>query len=154
MMRQNKYKFLSARRFYIPKPGKQALRPLGIHNSDDNVVQEAIRIILETIYEPRFLDVSHGSRPGKSRHTALHQVERQFDGMKWLIEDDFKSAYDSVDHGKLLNLLRKSINDERFILLIKRALDAEYIERPHKTITSLIGIPQGSIISPILFNIY
>ncbi|MFN9903312.1 MAG: reverse transcriptase/maturase family protein, partial [bacterium] len=93
---------------------------------EDKVVQEVIRMILEVIYEPRFSSRSHGFRSGKSCHTALREVEQKFDRIKWLIEGDMdiKSAYDTVDHGILLNLLRKTINDERFILLIKRALTA------------------------------
>jgi group II intron reverse transcriptase/maturase len=166
LMRQNKYEFKPARKMYIPKPGKKTLRPLGISNSnghlyiyiEDKVVQEVIRMILEVIYEPRFSSRSHGFRSGKSCHTALREVEQKFDRIKWLIEGDMdiKSAYDTVDHGILLNLLRKTINDERFILLIKRALTAGYTEQALRPRTSIIGIgtPQGSIISPILFNIY
>lgn len=154
LMRENKFEFRPARRIYIPKPGTSQLRPLGIPNATDKLVQEIIRLILETIYEPSFSENSHGFRPQKSCHTALKQVETQFNGVKWLIEGDIEGAYDNVDHKILLKLLKQRINDERFIILIKKALKAGYLEYQKKSMTSFIGTPQGSIISPILFNIY
>lgn len=154
LMREKKFEFKPSRRIYIPKPGKKSLRPLGIPNATEKIVQEVIRMILEAIYEPTFSESSHGFRPQRSCHTVLKQIETQFDGVKWLIEGDIKAAYDTVDHKVLIKLLRRRINDDRFIQLIKKALEAGYLERPNRHITSLIGTPQGSIISPILFNIY
>lgn len=154
MMRLTKYEFQPARKIDTPKLGKKTFRPLEIPNFNDKVIQEIIRMILEAIYEPRFSNRSHGFRPGKSCHTALREIKQKFNETKWLIEGDIKSAYDTVNHEILFNLLRQSINDERFILLIKKALKAEYIEQASKPITSLIDNPQESIIFPILFNIY
>lgn len=154
LMRENRYEFQPARRILIPKPGKKTLRPLGIPNATDKIVQEVLRMILEAIYESSFSENSHGFRPQRSCHTALKQIETQFDGVKWLIEGDIKAAYDTVDHKVLLGLLKCRIDDTRFISLIKKALQAGYMERGEKALTSLIGTPQGSIISPLLFNIY
>lgn len=152
-MREEKFEFSPSRRIYIPKPGKKTERPLGIPNPLDKVVQEIIRMILEAIYEPNFSDNSHGFRPNRSCHSALRQIEHEFDGIKWAIDGDIKGAYDNINHGVLLNLLRKRIRDERFLSLISKALKAGYLYNS-QPILALIGTPQGSIVSPILANIY
>jgi group II intron reverse transcriptase/maturase len=155
-MRNNTFDFHPARRILIPKLRKNTFRPLGIPNATDKVVQEALRTILEAIYESSFSENSHGFRPNKSCHSALRQVEQTFHGIKWLIEGHIKAAYDTVDHKVLLKLLRLRVKDERFIQLIHKALKAGYgyLEKAETPIPSIIGTPQGSIISPILFHIF
>jgi len=153
-MRKDSYQFKPAKRIYIPKPGKKEKRPLGIPSSEDKLVQEVLRMILEAIFEPIFSSKSHGFRLNKSPHTALREVRSNFGGMTWVIEGDIKGAYDNVDHKVLLNAIRTKISDERFISLIKRSLKAGYMEFRKPIIQPLFGTPQGSIISPILFNIY
>lgn len=152
-MQENKFEFAPSRRILIPKPGKKTERPLGIPNPIDKVVQEVIRMILEAIYDSSFSNNSHGFRPNRSCHSALRQIEKQFDGIKWAIEGDIKGAYDNIHHGVLINLLRKRIQDERFLSLISKALKAGYLYK-EEPVFSLIGTPQGSIVSPILANIY
>lgn len=154
MMRNMNFEFRPARRILIPKPGKKKLRPLGIPNATDKIVQEVLRMILEAIYEPSFSENSHGFRPQKSCHTALRQVEQEFDGTKWLLEGDIEGAYDTVNHKVLLKIMRRRIDDDRFLGLIKKALQAGYLVGARGLLRPLIGTPQGSIISPILFNIY
>jgi group II intron reverse transcriptase/maturase len=142
-----------ARRKYIAKENSDKKRPLGIPSGDDKLVQEVIRMILESIYEPTFRESSHGFRPRKSCHTALLKIQATFTGAKWFVEGDIKACFDSFDHHVLIDLLRKRINDEAFIALMWKFLKAGYMEQweYHKTYS---GVPQGSGMSPVLANIY
>lgn len=142
-----------ARRVYIAKKNSKKKRPLGIPSTDDKLIQEVIRMILEAIYEPTFSNNSHGFRPKRSCHTALKEVVTLFTGAKWIIEGDIKACFDSFDHHVTINLLRKRIKDEAFISLMWKFLRAGYMEQwvYHTTYS---GSPQGSGMSPILSNIY
>ncbi len=110
-------------------------------------------MILEAIYEGSFEHTSHGFRPGRSCHTALISIQKSFTAVKWFIEGDIKGFYDNIDHDVLIGILRERIADERFLRLIRKFLNAGYIEDWvfHRTYS---GTPQGGIVSPILANIY
>jgi len=151
-IKDHSYQPTPVKRTYIPKSnGKK--RPLGVPSFDDKLLQEVIRLILESIYEPTFSKQSHGFRPNKSCHTALTYVQRNFTGTKWFIEGDIRGCFDTIDHHILMRILRKRIADERFLDLLWKFLRAGYMENwiYHNTYS---GTPQGSIISPILANIF
>jgi group II intron reverse transcriptase/maturase len=152
-LKAGKYRFKLVRRVYIPKPGKKGERPLTISSPRDKIVQQAIYLILNVIYEPSFLNLSHGSRPNKGTHTALKDIKTKFQGVKWCIEANIESNFSNIDHKILLNLLSKRIVCSKFLALIKKSIKTGYME-DKKFIAFSKGLPQGNVTSPILNNIY
>ena len=149
---------LPVRRVEISKGfGKKGTRPLGIPALKDRIVQSAIKLVLEAIYEPIFAEESHGFRPNKSCQTAITRIiPMKYD---WVVEGDIKGCFDNINHGKLLDILRRRIKDEKLILLIGLFLKCGYcigfgINGTYPKFETLNGTPQGGIVSPILANIY
>jgi len=124
----------------------------------DKVVQEAMRLILEAIYDSPygsyFHETSHGFRSNHSCHTALREFRGKWSAVNWLIEGDIRACFDELDHHILVHTLRKKIHDERFLNLIWKLLNAGYMDLHGRKKESLVGSPQGGILSPILANAY
>jgi group II intron reverse transcriptase/maturase len=135
----------------LSKPGK---RPITIGSPREKVVQKAIQLVLTELFEPTFLDTSHGFRPGRSCLTALKMVDQHFRNGKWVIEADLTKCFERIPHVTLLAVLRQTIKCTKTLALIKSGLKAGYIHVGKLVSGELMGIPQGSILSPLLSNIY
>lgn len=153
-MREMSYRHQPLRRIHVPK-GKGKTRPIGISTTEDKIVQGALREILEAIWEQDFRDCSHGFRPGRKAHDALQTLNREARSGKVnvILEADVQSFFDDVDRPMLREMLQKRIADKSFMRLVGKCLKAgvmegEVFSRPDA------GTAQGSIVSPILGNIY
>ncbi len=150
-VRQERYQWQPARRTYVPKKnGKK--RPLGLPVWSDKLLAEVIRSILDAYFDGTFSDHSHGFRAERGCHTALREIYRTWKGTTWIIEGDIADCFGSLNHDLILSALAEHIQDGRFLNLIKKLLDAGYMEE-WKLNKTLSGVPQGSILSPVLSNI-
>jgi group II intron reverse transcriptase/maturase len=152
-LKAGKFNFTPARRVYIPKRDKDELRPLGVVSPRDKVVQHAMLMVLEAIFEPSFLDTSHGFRPRKGCHTALKKVKETFSNINWVIEGDISKCYDTINHQILLGFIRKRINCDKTLSLISKSLRNPYKDNG-RLIYPKVGTFQGSPLSPLLCNIF
>jgi group II intron reverse transcriptase/maturase len=148
-----RYRHQPIRRVHIPKE-RGKTRPIGISCTEDKVVQAAVREVLEAVYEPIFREVSYGFRPGRSAHDALRALDRMLlSGVKWIVEADIESFFDSIDRSMLMEMLRARVADGSLLRLIGKCLhvgvlDGEEFSKPEE------GTAQGSVLSPLLGNVY
>lgn len=149
------YRPQPARRTYIPKPGSEKKRPLGVPCFEDKLVQRAVAGVLEQIYEADFLDCSYGYRPGRRCHQALDLLGRTIQRQKvsYVVEADIRGFFDHVNHEWLLKFLKVRVGDERLVRLIWRMLKGGVMEEG-LTHASEEGTPQGGSLSPVLSNVY
>jgi RNA-directed DNA polymerase len=148
------YRAQPSRRAWIPKPdGRQ--RPLGIASLEDKIVQQAVLWVLQSIYEQDFLGFSYGFRPGRSQHEALDALSVAITSKRvnWILDADIEGFYDAIDHAWLIKFLEHRIGDRRILRLIRKWLRAGVSEDGEWSRTT-VGSPQGSVISPLLSNVY
>ena len=154
-LKSKSWRPLPVRRSYIPKPGKQEKRGLGIPDVESKLVQVAIKNILEAIFEPCFSDTSFGFRPNRNCHQAIRLLNDEV--MKkqtnYIVEVDIRKFFDRVEHYWLLRCIEERIGDPNFIWIIRKLLQAGVME-DGIYYDSVMGTPQGGIASPILSNIY
>lgn len=141
------------RRVWIPK-ASGGQRGLGIPDVIDRMVQEAVRRVLEPLYEPTFHESSHGFRPGRSCHTAIAEARSHVDeGNEWVVDLDLKNFFDQVCHQRLMSRLAQRVEDKRLLVLIGRWLKAEVVMPDGVKVSRDEGVPQGGPLSPLLSNI-
>jgi len=148
------YRAQPSKRIYLPKPdGRQ--RPIGIAALEDKLVQQALRMVLEQIYEEDFLGFSYGFRPGRSQHNALDALAVGLRQRKvnWVLDADIRGFFDTINHEWLIKFLEHRIADKRVIRLVKKWLRAGISEDGEWSKTT-IGTPQGAVISPLLANVF
>jgi len=154
-LKEKRYQARLIRRRNIAKPGGKH-RPLGIPVIGDKLVQTAAAQILSAIYEQDFLPCSHGYRRGKGpQRAALELSQRLHRGrFRWIVDADITGFFDHIDHDWLIRMLEQSINDRRFLNLIRKWLKAGILEEDGKVVYPVTGTPQGGVISAVLANIY
>lgn len=149
------YRAPPVRRVHIPKGDGSQTRPIGIPTFEDKVLQRAVAMVLEAVYEQSFHDFSYGFRPGRSAHQACEELRRMTVRMAggWVLEVDIKKFFDTLDHEHLRNILSQRVRDGVILRLIGKWLNAGVLEGQSLSHPEA-GTPQGGVISPLLANIY
>src|SRR5918992_1189639 len=153
-LREGRWRPLPARRVFIPKPGRDELRPLSIPAVRDRIVQAAARIGIEPIFEADMLECSYGFRPRRSAHDALQVlIDEAWDGRRWVAESDVSDCFGAIAHDGLMSAIEERIVDRHVLKLLRELLRAGVME-DGSVMRSGAGTPQGGVISPCLCNVY
>jgi group II intron reverse transcriptase/maturase len=153
-LKAGRWRPLPARRVFIPKPGRQERRPLSIPTVRDRVVQAAVKIVIEPIFEADMLECSFGFRPGRSAHDALQiVVDESWSGSRWVAESDIANCFEAIPHEGLMSAIEERIVDRHVLKLLRAMLRAGVLEDGSVKRTGS-GTPQGGVISPVLCNVY
>lgn len=149
------YRAPPVRRIHIPKGDGTQTRPIGVPTFEDKILQRAVAMLLEAIYEQDFLDCSYGFRPKRSAHQAVERVQNETMRMQggWVLEVDIKNFFDTLDHAHLREILRRRVRDGVLLRLIGKWLNAGVMEAGQMS-SPEAGTPQGGVISPLLANVY
>src|SRR6266581_1496401 len=153
-LREGRYRPLPARRVFIPKPGTSEQRPLSIPPVRDRIVQAAVKIVLEPVFEADFLPVSFGFRPRRPAHDALQVlIDECWRGRRWVVETDIASCFSAIPHDQLMQAVEERICDQPVLKLLRVMLRAGVMEdgQVRRPVT---GTPQGGVISPVMCNVY
>ena len=154
LLKEKRYTPSPVRQVLIPKPNSEDLRPLGIPTIRDRVIQQAIKRIIEPIFEAKFKDVSYGYRPKRGAREAIQKCNEYIDsGYRWVVDADIASFFDTVNHKLMMKALNEEIADGTLLDLIEKFLKAG-IMKDGRLDATYKGVPQGGVISPLLANIY
>jgi group II intron reverse transcriptase/maturase len=153
-LKDGRWRPLPARRVFIPKPGREELRPLSIPAVRDRIVQAATKTVIEPIFEADMLECSFGFRPKRSAHDALQVViDESWRGRRWVAESDIANCFEAIPHSGLMSAIEERISDRNLLKLLRAMLRAGVLEQGVVT-RSASGTPQGGVISPVLANVY
>jgi len=153
-LKEGRWRPLPARRVFIPKPGRKERRPLSIPTVRERVVQAAVKIVIEPVFEADFLPCSFGFRPRRSAHDALQVlVDESWRGRRWVAESDVADCFERIPHSELMSALEERISDRHLLKLLRAMLRAGVMEEGAIR-RSAAGTPQGGVISPCLCNVY
>jgi RNA-directed DNA polymerase len=153
-LKVGRWRPLPARRVFIPKPGRKERRPLSIPTVRDRVVQAAVKIVIEPIFEADMLECSFGFRPGRSAHDALQVVvDESWKDRRWVAESDIANCFEAIPHERLMSAIEERIVDRHLLKLLRAMLRAG-VREDGTVKRSGTGTPQGGVISPVLCNAY
>jgi RNA-directed DNA polymerase len=153
-LRDGRWRPLPARRVFIPKPGREELRPLSIPAVRDRVVGAAVKLVIEPVFEADFLPCSFGFRPRRSQHDALQVlIDQSWKGRRWALETDIANCFEAIPHSGLMSAIEERVSDRHLLKLLRAMLRAGVMQdgAVHRDVT---GTPQGGVLSPVLANVY